>query len=399
MAQFTWKGIGLDGLDKSGIQRARSCKQLDAMLFNQNIALLEASVILPYNRMRSIPIGVRTVFFDQLATLLEAGVYLDVALAILTEQTAHRGFTLVLQDIRSSVQEGSQLHEALEVYSNLFDPVIISVVRSGQDAGNLPLALRSIAKYLSFREQFRATMRRVCMLPLITCLFFAVVAAIIVGFIVPSFASLYQSAGKELPATTETLLWLSSWFSLSGLMLLGPCLALLSICIQALKRSAKLVRFYEQVLLQLPVIGHLVWYGNLLAYMQALAILTGGGVHVSHALQVSLGAISLNTLQESFARVGLDVHHGKHVSVALREHTESYCGPSVLALIRVGEESGRLDRAFEQVVVVYQQQLEKVSTLVTTLLQPLLMIVLGLMITALIFAVYVPIFNLSEVIS
>lgn len=399
MAQFTWKGIGLDGLDKSGIQNARSCKQLDAILLSQNIALLESSVILPYSRICSIPIAVRTVFFDQLATLLEAGVYLDVALAILTEQTAHTGFTRVIQDIASSVQEGSQLHEALEVYTSLFDSVIISVVRSGQDAGNLPLALRSIAKYLAYREQFRATIRRVCMLPLITCLFFAVVAAIIVGFIVPSFASLYQSAGKELPATTQTLLWLSSWFSLSGFILLVPCVVILCICTRALKRSARLVSIYEHLLLRLPVIGHLVWYGNLLAYMQALAILTGGGVHVSHALQVSLGAISLKSLQDFFARVGFDVHQGRQVSLALKDHAQAYCGPSVLALIRVGEESGRLDRAFEQVVVVYQQQLEKTSALVTTLIQPLLMIVLGLMITALIFAVYVPIFNLSEVIS
>ena len=149
----------------------------------------------------------------------------------------------------------------------------------------------------------------------------------------------------------------------------------------------------------MPVIGHILWYGNLLAYMQALAILTAGGVHVAPALQLALGAISMNKLHTTFATVGCDVEKGMHVSRALNEHARAFCGPSVIALIRVGEESGRLDRAFEQVVVVYQQRLEKTSSLVTTLVQPLLMIVLGLMITGLIFAVYVPIFNLSEVIS
>ncbi|MGE0009945.1 MAG: type II secretion system F family protein [Candidatus Babeliales bacterium] len=399
MAQFAWKGIGLDGLDKSGVQKARSCKQLDALLLSQNIALLEASVIAPYSRLRPVSLSLRTTFFDQLATLLEAGVYLDAALAILAEQTAHAGFASVINDIASSVQEGSQFHEALDVYKDLFDTVIISVVRSGQEVGNLPVALRSIAKYLAFREQFKATIKRVCMLPLITCLFFLVVAVIIIGFIVPSFASLYQSAGKELPATTQTLLWLSSWVSLAGLALLVPFFVVLYLCVRVLKRSYKVMRIYEAVLLNVPIIGRIIGYGNLLSYMQALAILSAGGVHVAQALKLALGAISVTSLHDTFIQVHYDVQHGKHVSVALKQSNALYGGPSVLALLRVGEESGRLDRAFEQVVVVYQQQLEKTSNLVTTLIQPLLMIALGLMITGLIFAVYVPIFNLSEVIS
>ncbi len=399
MPQFAWKGIGLDGHDQKGMLTARSCKQLDTMLLNQNIALLEASVIAPYGRLRPISVSLKTTFFEQLATLIEAGVYLDAALLILAEQTTHVGFNKVIQDISSSIEEGSQLHEALAVYSGLFDVVIINVVRSGEEAGNLPVALRSIAKYLAFCEQFRSTMRRVCMLPAITCMFFALVAGIIIGFIVPSFASLYQSAGKELPGTTQTLLWLASWFTMSGLLLLIVCCLALYACIKMIKRSQKVVSAYERILLKTPVIGHIMWYGNLLSYMQALAILTAGGVHVSPALELALGAISMTELKNKFYAVWADVDRGKQVSRAVGIHVPTFCGPSVIALIRIGEESGRLDRAFEQVVAVYQQRLEKTSVLVTTLIQPLLMIVLGLMITGLIFAVYVPIFNLSEVVS
>lgn len=399
MPQFAWKGIGLDGLDQSGVRAARSNKQLDALLLSENIALLNALVVTPYSQFRPIPVSVRTAFFDQMATLIEAGVYLDVALQVLAEQTTHVGFTKVIQDISVSVQEGSQLHEALEVYPQLFDSVMISVIKAGQEAGNLPSALRAIATYLAFREQFRSTIRKVCMLPAITCLFFALVASIIIGFIVPSFASLYQSAGKELPGSTQTLLWLSSWISISGFALLIPCGGALYGGIKLIKRSPKVARMHQNFLLNMPVIGHIIWYGNLLAYMQALSILTAGGVHVAPALQLALGALSMDSLHDIFMKVGKDVDRGKHVSRALQEHAGKFCGPSVIALIRIGEESGRLDRAFEQVVTVYQQRLEKTSSLVTTLVQPVLMIVLGLMITGLIFAVYVPIFNLSEVIS
>lgn len=399
MPQFAWKGINLNGIDQKGVHVARTYKQLDTMLLSQNIALLEASVIPPYGRLSPISITLKTTFFDQIATLIEAGVYLDAAFEILAEQTTHVGFNKVIQDIRASIEEGSQLHEALAVYSGLFDVVIINVVRSGEEAGNLPVALRSIAKYLAFCEQFHSTIRRVCMLPGITCAFFALVAGIIIGFIVPSFASLYQSAGKELPGTTQTLLWLASWFTMSGLLLLMVCCAVLYVCIKMIKRSQNVVSIYERMLLRIPVIGHLIWYGNLLAYMQALAILTAGGVHVAPALEHALGAISMTELKNKFYAVWQDVDRGTHVSRAVGTHVASFCGPSVLALIRIGEESGRLDRAFEQVVAVYQQRLEKMSALVTTLIQPLLMIVLGLMITGLIFAVYVPIFNLSEVVS
>ena len=244
MPQFAWKGIGLDGQDQKGVLTARSCKQLDALLLSKNIALLSASVIAPYGRLRPIPVSVRTAFFDQLATLIEAGVYLDAALEILAEQTTHVGFTKVIQDVSESVQEGSQLHEALEVYPDLFDSVMVNVVRSGEEAGNLPVALRSIATYLAFRDQFRSTIRRVCMLPAITCLFFGLVAGIIIGFIVPSFANLYQSAGKELPGTTQTLLWLSSWFSLWTLTAysLLCCTLLLYQIYQTLKISCCCIR-------------------------------------------------------------------------------------------------------------------------------------------------------------
>lgn len=399
MPQFAWKGIGLDGLDQAGTTVARSVHQLDAVLLNQNIALLDAKVINPYSFLRPVPVAEITAFFDQLQTLIQAGVYLDAALEILAEQITHSSFKAVIKDVSASVQEGSQLHEAMEVYPDLFDAVMIQVVRSGQEAGNLPLALRSVAQYVSFKEQFRSTIKKVCMLPAITCVFFALVAVIIIGFIVPSFASLYQSAGKQLPETTQTLLTLSSWVSLSGAVILVPCFAMLYACSRMFKRCQSVVHTYQRMLFYTPIVGHIIWYGNVLAYMQALSLLTAGGVHVASALELAQGAVNNAHLKKTFSQVTDDVDQGMHVSLALSKHAFSICPPSILALVRVGEESGRLDRAFEQIGAVYQQRLEKMSTLVTTLVQPVLMIVLGLMITGLIFAVYVPIFNLSDVIS
>lgn len=399
MPQFSWKGIGLNGLDQSGVLTARSHKQLEALLFSQDVALLSSSVVRPYSRLRPIGVSVKTAFFDQLATLLEAGVFLDTALQILYEQTDNNSFKKVLADIGFSVQEGSQLHEAVGVYPELFDEVIVTVIQSGQEAGSLPITLRSIANYLTSRQQFATTIRRVSMLPAITCTFFLLIAGIIIGFIVPSFASLYQSAGKQLPQTTQTLLWLSSWFSISGLLLSVPLFGALYGAWRYGKRSDSIANTYEAIILRLPIVGHLIWYGSALAYMQALAILTAGGVHVVPALKFALGALHTKRLKNIFSKVHTEVDHGSLVSHSLARHAGQFCSPSVIALVRVGEESGRLDCAFGQVAKVYQQRLEGTSSLVTTLVQPLLMIVLGLMITGLIFAVYVPIFNLSSVVS
>jgi len=399
MPQFAWKGIGLDGLDYKGVLAATSYKRLRSLLVTQDVALVSASVVRPYSRLRPIGIGVKTAFFDQLATLLEAGVYLDAALQILYEQADNRSFKKVLADIVTSVQEGSQLHEALGVYPELFDEVMVTVLCAGQEAGNLPATLRSVADYLAFRQQFTTTLRQVSMLPAITCTFFLIIAGIIIGFIVPSFASLYQSAGKQLPQTTQTLLWLSSWVSLSGLLMSGPFLGVLYGAWRYGKRSDGIARLYEAVILRVPIIGHLIWYGSALAYMQALSILTGGGVHVVPALSLARGTLHTKKLKTIFTNVHHEVDQGSLVSHSMARHAGRFCSPSIIALLRVGEESGRLDRAFGQVAKVYQQRLEATSSMVSTLVQPILMIVLGLMITGLIFAVYVPIFNLSSVIS
>ncbi len=398
MPFFKWYGIDLEGKKRSGSMIARSALQLDALLLQANIACLESRQTKPFVLMWRVPLVTKVQFFRQLSILLSSGIFLDQALELLIHQIGNRAFKAVVQDILVSVQHGIRLSQAIMDHKLFFDVLTIHMIEVGQESGKLPEALEHLCAYQENIVVFKKQLRSAALLPLITFVFFLVIALVIFIAIVPAFASLFLSTGQALPATTQTMLQISDflrhpWTLISAILSL--IVVLISYC--CFERSYlynKIMYFLYYV----PFLGTLSSQAMCAYFFHSLYLLTQTGVHLITGLSVAQESMNNSLMKSVVQSIKNDVQEGITMSNAMLKHKRFFPVP-VQALIAVGQESACLPFMFMQASTLYKEQVSRKLMIISTVLQPLLMIIIGLMITFLIFAVYLPIFNLSSVIN
>lgn len=398
MAYYTWKGVDLAGAIKKGKLFARSADELDAVLFKQKIALLSCKQSSQFFSHFSIPKTEKINFFKSLAQLLQAGVLLPDALIVVSSQAHHKQWHIVLSSISNSIFQGSSLSQALQDYPKIFDQVMINMVHVGQESGNLIESLTLLSDYLSDSYEFESNVRSAAMVPLITLIFFIIVAMAIFIFIIPHFITIFQSVNQELPWVTRIMIGMSDFFCSGHIFLFLGCIGAALALLKSYRSSSSGSYALDSFLLQIPGLGYLIMQRSLAHFLQAMAMLTSGGMHIVDALAVSKGIVSNKLIVHHLSIIEKEVQAGVSLSQAMMYEQGQIFGAQTVAIIKVGQESGRLPVLLNQTAKMYQSSIKKTITLITTLINPLLMIVMGLLITFLVFAVYLPIFNLSNVI-
>lgn len=399
MAYFTWKGIDLQGSIHKGKLFARSSAELDALLLKQEIALLSCA---PAKQILFMERGIRQSqkiqFFKQCAQLLDAGVLLPDALTVIYSQTHHSQWHLILATVSNCVHEGSSLSQALERYPAVFDSVMINMIHVGQESGHLVASLTLLGDYLTTKHEFGNSMRSAAMVPLITLGFFTIIAMAIFIFIIPHFITMFESVKQELPAVTRMMIASSDFFRSRFLLLFIGCIAASIIVARSFITTKRGAFVWDSFLLRVPCIGFLIMQSSLANFLQAMAMLTGGGMHIVPALAVAKGMIGNKRIKYHIEIIEKEVHAGSSLSQAMIFEPGQIFGAHAIAIINVGQESGRLTVLLNQTARMYQENIKKNIAMLTTLINPLLMVILGLLITFLVFAVYLPVFNLSNVI-
>ena len=398
MPFYKWYGVDLEGNKRRGTMMARSVSELDTVLLQSDIACLKWYATKPFVMSKRVPLSMKVQFFRQLAILLQSGIFLDQALELLLHQINHRAFNAVVQDILLSVQHGSRLSQAVMDHPAFFDLLTMHMVEIGQESGKLSQALEQLCHYQDSILHFKKKVRSSAILPIITLLFFVVIALIIFMVVVPAFATLFLTTGQALPQITHYMIAISTalrspWLWIGSLM----TLATVFIGCFFLERSS----FYNKILYyfyHVPFLGPLASQATCAYFFHSLSLLTQAGVHVITALRVVQETMMSSLMKKLIQSIKDDVEQGIPMCQALQRHSAFFPAP-VQALIEVGQESGCLPFMFMQASALYKDTVNRRLTVLTTILQPALMIIIGLMITFLIFAVYMPIFNLSSVIS
>lgn len=399
MAYFTWKGIDLAGKIHKGKLFARSAAELDALLLKQEIALLSCATAKNlFLSKRSITQSQKIQFFKQCAQLLDAGVLLPDALTVIYSQTHHSQWHMILAGITNSVHEGSSLSQALEMHTAVFDSVMINMIHVGQESGHLIESLTLLGDYLTTKHEFGKSIRSAAMVPLITLGFFAIIAMAIFVFIIPHFIEMFQSVKQELPAVTRMMIASSDFFRSRYLLLVIACVAISIMVIRYFIKTKQGAFVWDSFLLRMPCVGFLTMQSSLANFLQAMAMLTGGGMHIVPALCVAKGMIGNKRIKYHIEIIEKEVQAGSSLSQAMVHEPGQIFGAHAIAIINVGQESGRLTVLLNQTARMYQENIKKNIAMLTMLINPLLMIILGLLITFLVFAVYLPVFNLSNVI-
>jgi type IV pilus assembly protein PilC len=392
MPQYTWRGIDLSGQLVYGKHFARSLEQLDAALLRRDIALLHAK---PHMRWRNLAIQLEQTahFFRYLALLLAAGIRASDALTIVATSLPDSLQELVI-DIGQAVQEGSPLSAALLYYPQILAPHLIPLIIAGEESGQLHQSLNRIAGYLESRHELQTKLRRALAAPAISFCFFIFMAIMSVLAIVPRFQDLFRSMGKPLPWSTSVVFSVNDWLRSPSFVLLALGALLLFIGLFLLRNNPRYKNQYDRLALGIPLIKSIITTRDTMLFLQTLGLLIGGGVHLVRSLLPARTAIANTVLRTQYALVEKEVIAGRLLSDALANNGAS---PELCGLIAIGESSGTLPTMVQQAAIIYRSRLDQQLTFITTFIQPLVLIIMGLFIAVLIIVIYTPLLSLSHI--
>lgn len=395
MPYYSWKGVDLQARWAKGSIFARSEGELDALLLKKDIALLY------FKKKRLMRSGVSSEevvnYFIQLHTLAKAGVMIPEALNTIATYAGNPYFSSVCYDVADQVTQGFPLATALGKYPRIFNPVAVQVVGIGQESGSLPQSLEVLVHYLESVLNFKKKLRAAFLLPAVTFIFFLLIISIILVVIVPQFVCLCTTMQKQVPQSTQMLLNISEFLRSKNALVLGSFMAMLCLVILRYKKSAKGKKRIGGYLLKIPVLKKLIVYQVVAVFFRSTAQLLQGGMPLAKALAIAAESIEYTAIKERFAYVASAVDAGMPLSASLHECTE-YLDQSTVALINVGQETGKLGQMLARIADAYQERLLTQMQRITTLAQPFLLIILGLLIGMLILGLYAPIMSLSSII-
>lgn len=395
MPYYYWKGVTITGQIKKGKLFAQTLEHLDELLLKREVALMQAKPAKQWIK-KSISITDRAKLFAQLATLIEAGVLIPDALSIVANQVDNLELQEIMHEVAQQVSQGTQLSDALEPYSQVANQIMIQLIRAGEQSGNIDYALNALSAHLMATGDFYRRIRSALILPLITIIFFVAILLIIFIVIMPRFISVFTSMAKEIPPLTQKMIWISEFITSPAMGLSLAILALLGVLGWRFTRAGRGRRLLDRMLLGLPFIGSLLQERFLAYSMQAIGVLVQGGMPLLQAIGVVKESVQNHIFRMKLAELEADIENGASLSHAMARHSAAIFGPDTVAMIEVAEASGRLPLLLDRVSQSYYSQVTQRISWLTLLLQPAIMLILGLMVALLIFAVYGPIFTLSS---
>jgi type IV pilus assembly protein PilC len=399
MPYFTWRGVNILGNIRKGKTFARSEKELDALLFSRDIALLSCQLSKPSFFARPIDRATKIQFFSQLCVLLRSGVLLPQALVHVGDQIDHPQFQEIVHTIADKVHAGATFSAALSNYAIYFDRFMVYMIHVGQEMGDLAAVLDHIGNHLQMMQTFEKKMRSALLMPMITLCFFVVIVVIVLVVILPRFASLFATAGCELPWLTSALMNLSSCLLSWTFVGYSIFMVLVLTIVQSYLSSPPGRQAVDAWSLRVPLYGTLVSYGALVQWLQAVSLLVSAGVLVLPAVKIAQGVVRNTVLQKRLESIEYAISSGSSLSEALAQHPYQWFDQQSSAMIRVGEQSGKLGASLSLAAGYYRDKVEHTLSFLTTIIQPLLVLVLGVLVALFIFAVYLPLLNLSLVVA
>jgi len=331
--------------------------------------------------------------------LLTSGVLLPDALTVVGEQIGQRSFQEVASSLIDTVHRGTMLSEALKKYPALFDRLTIQMAKVGQETGSLGVSLGMASDHMEAIQEFRKKVRSAALLPGLTFLFFIGVTLIVFLLVIPRFADMFASVHQELPALTRVLVQISAFLRSWYALIIGFIIGLIALMVRAYAVSCQGRPLVDRIILQLPFIGSIVHQRALVYFLRSFSMLLQGGMPLASAIGIAKDTVENYELRRGFEEVEHDILSGSSLSQAMGLQQDKLFEQDLIAIARVAEESGHLGLIFQKAAIGYQDKVNRSLSFFTLLMQPLLMGFLGLLVMALIFAVYLPIFNLSQVIS
>ena len=397
-ATFTYEGIDRKGSKVKGEITGKGPALVRAELRKQGI---QARKVVKKREMslggkkKIKPMDI-ALFTRQMATMMKAGVPLVQAFEIVSDGLENPSMRDVVLKLKTDVESGNNFAGALRQHPRLFDDLYCSLIESGEASGSLETMLDRVALYKEKTEALKQKIKKAVKYPIAVICVAVIVTGILLVKVVPTFQDLFKSFGAELPAFTQFVINLSEALQSHFIMvLLALVIAAISFS-EARKRSPAFKDFIDRVLLRLPIIGPITHKATVARFARTLSTTFAAGVPLIEALDACAGATGNVVYRKAVLQVKEDVSTGQQLQFAMR--STGVFPAMALQMTAIGEESGALDAMLAKVATYYEDEVDNLVDGLTSMLEPLIMAVLGVLIGGLIIAMYLPIFQLGNVV-
>jgi type IV pilus assembly protein PilC len=397
-ATFTYEGIDRKGSRVKGEITGKGPALVRAELRKQGI---QAKKVVKKREMslggkkKIKPMDI-ALFTRQMATMMKAGVPLVQAFEIVSDGLENPSMRDVVLKLKADVESGNNFAGALRQHPNLFDDLYCSLIESGEASGSLETMLDRVALYKEKTEALKQKIKKAVKYPLAVVCVAVVVTGILLVKVVPTFQELFEGFGAELPAFTQFVINLSEGLQSNFLIVLLVGAAIVIGFIEGRKRSQSFHDAVDRALLRLPIIGPITHKATVARYARTLSTTFAAGVPLIEALDACAGATGNVVYRKAVLQVKEDVATGQQLQFAMR--STGVFPAMALQMTAIGEESGALDAMLAKVATYYEDEVDNLVDGLTSMLEPLIMAILGVLIGGLIIAMYLPIFQLGAVV-
>ena len=392
---YAWEGKDKSGKTVRGELRAGGEAVVNVTLRRQGVMVTKIKKK-KYRSGKKITGKDIALFTRQLATMMKAGVPLLQSFDIVGKGHANPSMSKLIMDLRSDIETGTSLNNAFRKYPLYFDPLFCNLVGAGEQAGILEDLLTRLAIYKEKTLAIKAKIKSALMYPVSILAIAFIVTAVIMIWVVPAFKQVFASFGANLPAPTLVVMAISEFFVAYWWAIFGGIGGTLYFFFQAWQRSPKVQRFMDIALLKAPIFGGVIRKAAIARWTRTLATMFAAGVPLVEALDSVGGAAGNSVYLEATRRIQNEVSTGTSLTTAMQN---ANVFPSLVTqMVAIGEESGALDAMLGKVADFFEEEVDEAVAGLASLVEPLIMVILGVLIGGLVIAMYLPIFKLGAVV-
>jgi type IV pilus assembly protein PilC len=396
---FVWEGRDKRGVKLKGQQIASNPNLVRAELRRQGISPTrvkkKAKPLFGGAGSRITPKEI-AVFSRQLATMLKSGVPLVTSFQIIAGGVKNPRMRTMVEKIRAEVEGGGSLFEALSAHPVQFDELYTNLVKAGESAGVLDTILDEIASYKERIETIKGKIKKALYYPIAVIGVAVIVSSILLIYVIPQFENIFSSFGSSLPAFTQMIIDASRWLRANGLYVLFGTIAVITAFIMAKKRSTRFAHTIDRMSLKIPIIGDILEKSAIARFCRTLAITFAAGVPLVDALKIVSGATGNAVYNDASARIMGDVAVGHQLQLAMQQ-TDVFPN-MVIQMAAIGEEAGSLDEMLIKVAEAYEEEVNNSVDALSSLLEPVIIVFIGVIVGGMVVAMYLPIFKMAAVI-
>ena len=405
MAIYRWQGVSPRGETISGEMEAATRDAVLARLRAQRIQPIPAKIRergKGLDREIALPgLGekVKTrdvvVFTRQLGTMIDAGLPIVQCLDILASQTENKKFRGVIRQLKEDVEAGATFTEALRKHPKIFDDLFVNMISAGEIGGILDTILQRLSVYMEKSMKLKAKIKGAMIYPATIITVAGGVTAVLLIWVIPVFAELFSSFGQELPAPTQFVINLSN-FTIAYFHFLILAMVAAAVALRYSYQTENGRMAMDRALLEMPVFGELIRKSSIARFTRTLSTLVSSGVPILDALLITAKTSGNKVVERAVLATRLSISEGTSISEPLVQ--SKVCPPMVCQMISVGESTGALDAMLQKIAEFYEDEVDNMVANLTTLMEPLVILFLGVIIGGLVISMYLPIFKLGSVI-